>query len=338
MSELELQDKILRNALQILRVTAGEQAAIDAIMRQLDKDLRVLLATTALSDASKSQVTKLIRQAEQVIGGAYATAAGSVDTHELAVIVAQQTADLIGEVIPREIAAPRLPTTEVLIEGAPTSAWWAKQGEDIAFRFAGAVRQGIANNETQEQIVARITGKRGEPGLMDIARRNARSLVHSSVMSAANEARLATFRKNSRVIKGVRWLATLDNHTCRTCGALDHAAWDLDGKPLEKTTLQFQLPPAHWGCRCVATPIPKTFRDIGLDIPEPDDAGMRASSAGPVKGDTTFATFLKRQPDSFVDEVLGKKRADLYRAGKITVRDLISGTGRELTLDELKAL
>ncbi len=82
--------------------------------------------------------------------------------------------------------------------------------------------------------------------------------------------------------------------------------------------------------------MPKTFREIGLDIPEPEDAGQRASSQGPVSGKITFQEFLSRQPASFVESVLGKTRADLFRAGKITVRDLVSGTGRELSLDELR--
>lgn len=681
MSELELQDAILRQSLQLLRLTAGEQAQVDTILRQMEADLRTLLASEDLSAAGKAQVKALIDQADEIITAGYGTAASSTDTRALALIVAQQTADFIGEVIPREIlsATPeRLAslTTDVLIDGAASSAWWSRQSEDLAFRFAAQVRQGMAANETQEQIVSRIVGKSGEPGIMETARRNARALVHSSVMSAANSARLATFRKNKRLIKGVRWLATLDGatcwsgdtlvrmadgterpisevkegdfvlggvsgspkrvfatmksvapssviihsngryvgrttedhpiltpggwrtagsvalsadiskrevlcrhleapkcaaerapetgaggsgpcglsgveeawrtnhadhrqgnelrdglcdgvranhapqnegtarlqhdqrrgrfdwgdadarmeregrqaqscacsrssdqggcspdcyrllegpavsgagqcrpecqagriaerpgveglaggevcgnhapemagpgvsgqdgksqaagysdrcaeticcetladhgiggpfsgssqvlgekesisvgtitgtierlpievfnlaveedhtflaggiivHNCPRCAALDHAAWDLDGKPIEKTTVSFMAPPIHFGDRCVLTPIPKTFRDMGLDIPEPDNAGQRASSEGPVAGNTTFNAFLKRQSPAFVEQVLGKKRADLFRAGKITVKDLISGAGRELSLDELQTL
>ena len=39
---------------------------------------------------------------------------------------------------------------------------------------------------------------------------------------------------------------------------------------------------------------------------------------------------------AFVAGTLGKTRADLWRAGKLNLRDLISGSGRELTLDELQ--
>lgn len=125
-------------------------------------------------------------------------------------------------------------------------------------------------------------------------------------------------------------------HNCVRCAALDGQAWNLDGEKLPGTKVTFLAPPIHFGDRCVLSPIPKTFRDIGLDIPEPEDAGQRASSLGPVHGKTTFDDFLKRQSPEFVARTLGKKRAELFAAGKLTVRDLVSGTGRELTLDELR--
>lgn len=341
MSELELQDAILRHSLQILRLSAGDQARVTDMLDELARELRGLLTSAELTDASRRDLAALIRQAEDAISVGYDRAGAVVDTYQIAVIVAQKTQEIVQDTIP---AVVKLPSDtmllqlgkEVLIDGAPTAAWWAKQSEDLAFKFAAQVRQGVANNETQERIVQRIVGKRGEPGIMDVARWNARSLVHSSVMTAANQARLATFRKNARIIKGVRWLATLDGHTCHRCMALDGQAWNLDGEKLPGTKVLFQAPPIHFGDRCVLSPIPKTFAEIGLDIPEPTDQGQRASSLGPLPGKTTFDDFLKRQSAEFVDRVLGKKRADLYRAGKITVKDLVSGTGRELTLDELR--
>lgn len=126
-------------------------------------------------------------------------------------------------------------------------------------------------------------------------------------------------------------------HNCARCAALDGQAWNLDGEKLKGTKVAFLAPPIHFGDRCVLTPIPKTFRDIGLDIPEPTDLGQRASKDGPVKGNITFDQFLKRQTPEFIDRVLGTTRAQLFREGKLTVRDLVSGTGRELTLAKLRA-
>ena len=341
MSEIELQNKILEHSLRIMRLSAGDQAEVEKVLRELERELKLLLQSSDLTAAGKRQITALIAEADKAIEVGYLRAGAVTDTHTLAIIVAEKTQEIIQDVIP---AAVRLPSSttllslaqDVLIDGAPSSAWWDKQGEDTAFKFAAQVRQGVVNSETQEQIVARITGKRGEPGIMEVSRRNARALVHSSVMTAANRARLEVFRKNSRLIKGVRWLATLDGHTCARCAALDGQAWDLDGQRLKGTTVEFMAPPIHWGDRCVLSPIPKTFADIGLDIPEPKDEGQRASSLGPVPGKTTFDDYFGRLSAEQQDQQFGPTRAKMFRDGKITVRDLVSGTGRELTLDEIR--
>jgi SPP1 gp7 family putative phage head morphogenesis protein len=342
MSEIELRDAILRHALQLQRLAAGQSADVDAILAQLERELKALLQSNVLSEAGKREIAQLISQADEIIHPAYARVAASLDTHALALIVADKTVQALEDVFPVNVLAPtaeRLAslTKDVLIDGAPSSAWWAKQGEDTAFKFAAQVRQGVINGETNERIVGRIAGGRDGPGVLGIARRNARTLVHSSVMAAANDARLATYRKNAKLIAGIRWLSTLDSHTCVQCAALDGQAWDLDGGKLSGTSVDFMSPPAHWSCRCVLSPIPKTFADLGLNIPEPADQGERASSQGPVSATTTFADFLSRQSGSFVEKVLGVRRAELFRAGKLTLTDLISGTGRELTLEELKA-
>lgn len=329
LSELGLRDAVLRHTLQLLRLSAGQEAEAEKIIAELEGELKALIRSGNLSEAGKAEVRQLISDAGKLIDPAYADGAAVTDGHALALVVSQQTAGALGE-LPGTINTPtaeRLAslTKDVLIDGAPSSAWWSKQAEDTAFKFAAQLRQGVANGWTNEQIVARVSG------FMDTAKRNARALVQSSVMTAANQARLATFRKNANLIDGVRWLATLDSHTCIQCAALDGQAWDLDGNKLPGTEVAFETPPAHFSCRCVLSPIPKSLAEFGIDVPE----GTRASMNGPVPSSTTFEDFLKRQSPEFVDKVLGKRRAEMFLAGKLTLRDLISGTGRELTLDEL---
>ena len=342
MSEIELRDAILRLALQLQRMTAGDQAKADQLMRELIADLKQLLQSNALSEAGKAEINALIKDAEKSITATYAQIAKVTDTHALALVVADKTVEALEDVIPLVIGKPTPEvlaslTKDVLIDGAPSSAWWTRQAEKTAFDFAREVRVGVINGDTNERIVQRIVGSRTEPGIMDVARRNARALVHSSVMSAANDARLATYRKNAKLIAGVRFLATLDSHTCVQCSAHDGAAWDLDGKRIQGTKIYFDPPSLHWNCRCVLSPIPKSFRELGIDIPEPDETGERASSEGPVAATTTFADFLDRQSPAFIEKVLGAKRAAMFRDGKLTLSDLVSGTGRELTLDELES-
>jgi hypothetical protein len=212
--ERELQDAILRHALELQRLSAHEEAEAEAILRELERELRMLLQSQTLSDMDKREIEALVKEAETAINARYATVAGTLDTHGLVVLVSERTVEAMqGLGTVRTVTAETLASLSrnVLIQGAPSSAWWDKQAEDTAFKFAQQVRQGVINGETNERIVSRIVGRAAEPGIMDIARRNARALVHSSVMSAANDARLATFRRNARFIKGVRWLATLDS-------------------------------------------------------------------------------------------------------------------------------
>lgn len=337
MSEIELIDQILKNALELQRLAAHEAAESEALLRELEAELRQMLNSRTLSDASKREIAALIKQAEGAINAKYVTVGSTLDTHGLIVLVSERTVEAmqsLGAIRPTAETLASLSKT-VLIEGAPTADWWERQAEDTAFKFAAQVRQGVINGETNERIVQRIVGVRAEPGIMEIARRNARALVHSSVMSAANDARLATYRKNSRLIAGVRWLATLDGHTCARCAALDGQAWDLDGAKLAGTEVEFQAPPIHWNDRCVLSPVPRSFRDLGISTGEPE-VGQRASSLGPVSGSTTFQQFFSRLSRAQQDAMFGRTRADLMRRGKITVRDLVNGKGRELSLAELQ--
>lgn len=151
--------------------------------------------------------------------------------------------------------------------------------------------------------------------------------MHTSIAQAANESRMAAFRANSDVVSGVRWLATLDAHTCPRCGALDGQTWQLDGTPIN-ATVPMQTPPLHINCRCVLSPQTR-FSNMG--------GGQRASQDGPVDRKTTYTDFLRGKDKFFQDEVLGPGRAQMWREGLITLSQLFDGSGRELTLTELRA-
>jgi SPP1 gp7 family putative phage head morphogenesis protein len=341
MSEMDLIDLIIAQALQLQRLSANDEAEAERIMADLERELRQLAASHNIPEAKKREIDGLIAEATKAIDARYTAAGQVVDTHGLTVLVADQTVATLQQAFgdAQAPSAERLASLakEVLIDGAPTSAWWDKQAEDTAFKFAGAVRQGVVNGETQERIVARIAGPNG---FMDMSRRNARTLVHSSVMTAANNARMAAYRKNFKHARGIRWVATLDSHTCLRCAALDGMAWDFDANGLDDNTLEWPgPPPLHWSCRCVASPVPKSLNDLmgmtGLDEQLAATA-TRASPYGVQKGDLTMAGFLNRNP-TVAEEILGKKRVAMFQAGRLTLRDLVSGTGRPLTLDELAA-
>lgn len=150
-------------------------------------------------------------------------------------------------------------------------------------------------------------------------------------IAEANAARLAVFRKNADILLGVEQISTLDSHTCLICIAYSNGQWDLDGNPINGTTLPFDGgPPRHFNCRSVLVGISKNilFRDR---------QGTRASDEGQLNRKITFDEFLKRKSQTYIDEMLGKGRADLWRKGKITCRDLLNNEGRIISLEELRA-
>lgn len=50
-----------------------------------------------------------------------------------------------------------------------------------------------------------------------------------------------------------------------------------------------------------------------------------------------YADWLRKQPESKQLQVLGRKRLELWKSGKIGLSDLIDQTGRPLTIAELTA-
>jgi SPP1 gp7 family putative phage head morphogenesis protein len=308
----------------------------------MQKKLAAALNEQDLQEAKKAEIANVLAKCEKVITDAYGGIQQSFDLGDYAKTVSDNTGKSLVVALGKE--ASGLPTSDyfkslasdVLLNGAPIKDWWQAQSDDFTFKFSSAVRQGLANGETNSQITQRLTGTKTEPGLIDVAEKNARTLVQTSAQCVANNARLATFKANSDIIKGIVWVATLDGHTCEQCMAYSGAQYDLDGQPLNDAPTINGGPPLHFNCRCVMVPLTKSFKELGVDADEPP-VGTRASEDGQLLADTSFSDFLSTKTEDYQNEMLGKGRADMWRDGKITLRDLVAGTGRPLTLEELKS-
>lgn len=338
-----LADDVLHQALNLFRLSASEVADTLRRLRAMEARLIQELAAPLLTDASRSKINSILKNADEIIDDYYHGIGADFDVPKLARTVADATANSLEVVLGAEAA--NLPTQayfdalkgDVLLGSGDTSGgavmadWWTAQATATKFKYAAQVRQGLANAETNYKIISRISGGRGVPGIMEVARRDAATLVQTSVQAVANAARLETFQKNADVILGVRQLSTLDSHTSLVCIAYSNCEWDLTGKPINGTVLPFLGgPPRHFNCRSVLVGISKNNLIANR-------AGTRASDEGPIDRKTSFDDFLKRKSKAYVDEMLGVGRADLWRDGKITLKDLVNGQGRPLSLSELQA-
>ncbi|OZB29779.1 MAG: hypothetical protein B7X51_11165 [Pseudomonas sp. 34-62-33] len=125
-------------------------------------------------------------------------------------------------------------------------------------------------------------------------------------------------------------------HNCPVCGARDGLKYGLDHRPVGHKLPWGSGPGAiHINCRCATTPWLKTYRELGLDIDEFEPT-TRASADGPVSAGLTFEKWIESKPAAVQREWFGPGRYELYRDGKITLRDLTNMRGRELTLSQLR--
>jgi hypothetical protein len=148
-------------------------------------------------------------------------------------------------------------------------------------------------------------------------------VVRTATNHFTTQAREITYAENADVVKGVRWVSTLDTRTSFTC-------IDLDGRVFEPGV--GPRPPAHYNCRSTTVPILKSWKELGLSLPD-SPAGTRASMDGQVPSTLTYRDWLSRQPTGIQNEVLGPKLGPLFRAGRLerlTDRNLRPLTVREV--------
>jgi SPP1 gp7 family putative phage head morphogenesis protein len=206
--------------------------------------------------------------------------------------------------------------------------------EGSADLFDRQVRIGLMQGETTDQIARRLVGKvqysesrtfLGKGAAIEAKNVQVKTLVRTSVQSVTNAANQAVYQANQHVTKKYRYLATLDSRTTAFCRANDRRIFEYGKGP---------VPPIHWNCRSVSTPV----LDLeGLGIPPPP-AGSRASMDGRVAGDLDYSEWLKQQPTDRVERILGKGKAKLFLEDKITLSDMVRSDGREVTLAELRRL
>lgn len=356
-------DDFIARQINLLRFSTSERARVLAVLRQLEEELTELLFYSGrkLTDTGREDRARLLRQTQKVIENYYGQAEGLVNRSlsELGQLEASGVAASLEAAFQGTVTAT-LPTAAyfkrlvdgTLVQGAPSAEWWARQAADVTFRFNNEVRQGLAGAETNAQIISRIRGQligyqmvegkrvgKFAGGVMQAARHNIAALVQTSVQSVANTARRDTMMANLDVIKGIRQISTLDGHTTDVCVAYAQCAWNLPGyEPIAPNKFPYKGgTPRHWNCRSVEIPITKTFRELGIDLPEFNPSTTtRSASGGPVAADMTFDAFLKRKGDAFADDLLGPGRAQLWRDKTITLQQLLDQNGRPLSLKELR--
>lgn len=334
---VKLLNKIVKFQLELRRLQAGERQKIIEVFKNIDQTVISKLSEGEVIEFGRAKIEKLLRELREPVSDAFKTiAADNLEINEEIVNIQLKSTEQALMATGSISTAVTIPSTSILdrilndplIRGGPMSAWWAKQERDTIFKLSSAVREGVLLGESNQAIIHRIVGTKTTPGLMNVVRSDAAALVQTATHTIANDAQQAVYAANADVIPSLVWFTALDSHVCPLCAARADKSWTNtpEHKPIGHS-IPFQIPPIHFNDRCILLP---EMEDLGLPI------GERASSLGPIKGDTTFKQYLDMVPHEQLEKQLGKGRAALYKAGDISLTQLIDGTGRELTLKQLK--
>lgn len=313
----------LSAALAVLFVDRGVRLVqtADGLTKQANDRLRdtadVIAALLAATDFSNStDVTETLQTCKSLLAESYRQVTSeSVDNlAQLPAIerdfMVESINSTAGQILMR---APRLTVSEPEIDGSLLSDWWKGQEADTQAKLVNTVRAAILERLDAQSIADAITAATGP---LATAMRHAETLTHTAVQRVAMDTRNAVLAANKAVVEGLQICATLDSRTCVKCLAYDGSTYSIDGEPTGNTVLPFNGGPAyHFGCRCCTIPIMK-----GDAPPEP----------------LTAQDWLDGKTGAEQDDILGKGRAALYRKGSLTLRDLVSGTGQQLSLDDLR--
>lgn len=207
-------------------------------------------------------------------------------------------------------------------QGRLLKDWYADLGEASAKRVSDALKIGITQGQTTDQIVRRIKGTRAnkyKDGIMEIDRRHANTIVRTAISHVTNRATDDLYEANADIIKGVKFNAVLDSRTTPICRSLDGKIYKLGQKR--------PVLPLHFGERSRYIPY----------LGKSDIRGIRASQVGEVPDDLDYGEWLRGKGKELQPEALGEKRAKLFREGNYTMDKFVDPTGKAYTLEELKA-
>ena len=206
-----------------------------------------------------------------------------------------------------------------------------------------AIRDGINQGQTNQEIITRIRGKRTKVGnqyayvggIWDATKVEIERTVRTARSHVANVAYDDTWKALG--FTHVKFVSTLDGRTSKTCSVLDQSVYEID-KPHPR-------PPLHYNCRSVLIGVDADGKLSGKrpfvmderrvrDIPKDQRDGI----IGQLDANTSFKQFFDKADDFFQREWLGEKRYKLFKEGNYSIDKFVDPQGAMYTLDELKAL
>lgn len=323
LSPEQVHDLAVKHRINLSRYSTTVVRKVVALLNRTEQSLVERLARTGNETIAGQRLEMLLNDLRQIQsqGWKLIDARINADVADLAPAERDFAASLV-EAKPTGITAgifSPLPSEVQLIaavnarpfQGRFLKDWLAGMEEGAAAKVRDAVRQGFVEGRTTSDIIKSIRGTKAAgyaDGLMESTRRGTEAMVRTALTHTSNVAAQASYAALD--VKFLIWTSTLDARTTLICISRSEDVFPIDSGP---------RPPAHINCRSIMRPKVD-------NIP-----GVKPFEA------PTYSQWLKGQPASVQDDVLGPTRGKLFRNGGLQVDRFVDNKGKTLTLQELRA-
>jgi len=333
----QLRDKTIAHSIYLQRYYSSTSKKVMDLLRETEKDLVRQLKTLDLDNQMTiPQIDARLKSVRAILNEGYTLAGKGLisNMHDAAEYEQEWQMKAVNESTPvvLDMVAVAPVTLFAAVESKPLQGklikeWIDKLDQDSYTRIQDAVRMGLVEGQSYNDVVKRITGTKAlqyTDGVMALNKRQTQALVSTAMSHATNTATDEFYNANDDLIKGWQFLATLDFRTTTLCKSYDGKEFKLNEGP---------RPPIHIRCRSSTVPVLKSWKEMGLKDPPP---GTRSSLDGQISETINYDEWLRKQSHAKQDEALGKGKAEIFRSG--VKLDRFVENGKELTLEQLKKI
>lgn len=327
--------------------------------------LILLDAESIKSPSELNKITAAVRKAtEETTAKAWEDA--TKDLQEIGIYEAGYYAALVGGYADKRLKTPADKQIKGFIDKSlltlhsgskVDSGFWGEyvgaQIASVGNAYDSAVKAGYSQGETVSQIAGRI--RMVSEGLL---KNEAESLARTGVQHYAAQARRAMAEANLDVIVREYPIVTFDNRTSSIC--LGIASKYPKGWPKDKNPVGY--PPFHFQCRTAIVDLVE-----GQEHPDGTRAAVEGRAdggeafekkqsrtdkkfkyrgkkdqdvfkVGQIPAGTNIESWLRSQPDWYIESTLGSTKAKLFKEGGMKLSKFTDATQRPLTIAELREL
>ena len=305
--------RMAKGELQAIQTVLSRWESIQRALRdQIDELVQIMVdpnvEMTVAQGRALDRLSSMDRQITRLVSE-YA-AAVEADLTGLIFDVGQLGADQAETLIRLQIPAPaagqgitfdRLPRKAVEQLAASTAqgplrTLLSSLAPDLVDLLATELTDGIGLGRSPRVVAERLVQAAGMP------RWRALNIARTETLRAYREASRLSAVRNSKIVKGWVWSASLDNRTCPVCWAMHGTEFPSD-----------EIMATHPSCRCDRLPVTVSWDELGFE--DIADAPILQVHDGP--------ELFARQGPLLQAQVLGPAKFAAYQRGLIDLPDLV---------------